>query len=86
MILAHGGRADGTAQDVAGRDRGPEVLVEQWRRVEPRVVRRHVDHEHRSAGLLDLLGERVEPRVQLFLGLLARVSHGVWFDQPLASS
>ena len=35
-------------------------------------MRRDVDHEHGLAGIADLLGERVEPGIELVLGLLPR--------------
>ena len=68
----HRGRADRAAQDVAGGDGGAEVLVEDRRRVEARVVRRHVDHEDGTPRIAHLLGQLVEPPVQLLLRHLTR--------------
>src|SRR3984893_17826958 len=51
----HSGRADRAAQDVAGGDGGAEVLVEDRRRVEARVVGRHMDHEDRAPRVSPLL-------------------------------
>src|SRR6202521_4723503 len=53
------GRADWAAEDVAGGDGGAEVLIEDRRRIEARVVRRHVDHEDGPPWVSQLLGQLV---------------------------
>ncbi len=82
----HRGRADRAAQDVAGRDRRPQVLVQDRRRVETGVVRRDVDHEDRAPRVATWSASASRRRVQLVLRHLPGVFHGVRFDQPYASS
>ena len=70
--LPDAGRAHGAAQKVAGRDRRLQRRREEGGRVQTRVERRDVGHDHRLARVTDTTHERRQPVEKLLLGQLAR--------------
>src|SRR6195952_93867 len=70
--LAHLLAAGGDLVRAAALGHVPQFVVDLVGGVEARLVRRHVDVEDRPLGLLELVDERLQPRVDLLVVKLAR--------------